>query len=244
MFWHLVQSEILKMRKTNIWLLLFVSPLLAFAVGLATTETMERTINEWTTTLLMMTPVHTILFLPLIIGVFTSFICRYEHKDGGWKQLLSLPVKRTQVYVSKFSLVMSLIALNQILFMLCWISVGLIKGFSDPFPTLVMFKSLVGGWIASLPLASIMLLVSMAWSSFAAPLALNVVFTLPNILVANSETYAPYYPWVQPFLTMIPKGDGPWGGFFVSFESIIFAIIGGFVIFFASGLVYIRRKAV
>ncbi len=85
----------------------------------------------------------------------------------------------------------------------------------------------------------------MAWSSFAAPLAFNVVFTVPNILVANSETYAPFYPWVQPFLTMIPKGgEGPWGGFFMSFESLVYAIIGGFILFFASGLIYINKKAV
>lgn len=243
MFLNLVQSELLKMRKTYVWLLLFVSPLLAFVVGLASVQLDEAT-NDWITPLTIMTPVHTILFLPLLIGVFTSFICRYEHKDGGWKQLLSLPVQRTHVYMSKYFLVMVMIAANQILFMLGWVLVGLLSGITDPFPAGTMVKSLVGGWIATLPLAALMLLVSMAWSSFAAPLALNVVFTLPNILVANSETYAPYYPWVQPFLTMIPKGEGPWGGFFLSFESLIFPISGGFIVFFVSGLVYIRRKAV
>lgn len=244
MFIHLLLSEILKMRKTHVWLLLFVSPFLATVAALAANPPIEEAANEWSLTLLIMTPMHTILFLPLIIGVFTSFICRYEHKNGGWKQLLSLPVKRTHVYMSKFLLVMLLIALNQLIFMGGWIVVGLAKGFTDPFPMEIIVKSILGGWISTLPLAAIMLLVSMAWSSFAAPLAFNVFFTMPNILVANSETYAPYYPWVQPFLTMIPKEGGPWGGFFVSFESIIYAITLGFIIFFVSGLVYIQRKAV
>ena len=243
MFWNLVQSEMLKMRKTTIWLLLFVSPSLAFVVGLAT-PAIEGLPNQWVAPLLTMTQVHSLLFLPLIIGIFTSFICRFEHQNGGWKQLLSLPVLRTHVYMSKFSLVMALIAIIQLLFTYSWIFIGLIKGFTDPFPMMVMLKSIVGGWIATLPLVALLLLVSMAWASFAAPLALNVVFTLPNILVANSETLAPYYPWVQPFLTMIPKAEGPWGGFFVSLESIIFAIAGAFVVFFASGLVYIHKKAV
>jgi len=43
---------------------------------------------------------------------------------------------------------------------------------------------------------------------------------------------------------MIPKDDGPWGGFFISFESIIYAIIGGFLLFFISGFIYIEKKAV
>jgi hypothetical protein len=243
MFWNLVQSELLKIRKTTIWLLLFVSPSLAFLGGLGT-PSIEGIPNEWLAPLLTMTQIHSLLFFPLIIGVFTSFICRFEHQNGGWKQLLSLPVRRTHVYMAKFSLIMALIAMIQLLFTCSWLLIGLIKGFTDPFPMLEMLKSVVGGWIATLPLVALLLLVSMAWTSFAAPLALNVIFTLPNILVANSETFAPYYPWVQPFLMMIPKADGPWGGFFVSFESIIFAIIGAFVVFFASGLVYIHKKAV
>lgn len=244
MFWNLVQSEFLKMRKTYIWLLLFVSPAFAFVAGFLT-EQVEGAPNEWVIPLVIMTPIHTILFLPLIIGVFTSFLCRYEHKNGGWKQLLSLPVKRTNVYLSKFFLTIMLIAINQGLVLVAWLAIGFIKGFEDPIPYDVMVRSFVGGWIATLPLAAIMLLISMAWASFAAPLAFNVVFTVPNILVANSETYAPFYPWVQPFLTMIPKGgEGPWGGFFMSFESLVYAIIGGFILFFVSGLIYINKKAV
>ncbi|MDQ0231394.1 ABC transporter permease [Metabacillus malikii] len=244
MLWRLIQSDFLKMRKTYIWLLLFVSPVLAFAGGYLT-EQVEGVPNEWIVPLVMMTPIHTILFLPLIIGVFTSFLCRFEHKNGGWKQLLSLPVKRTNVYLSKFILTMMLIAVNQGLVLVAWLAVGFLKGFEDPIPYDIMLRSFVGGWISTLPLAAIMLFISMAWSSFAAPLAFNVIFTVPNILVANSETFAPYYPWVQPFLTMIPRdGTGPWGGFFLSFESIAYAIIGGFILFFASGLVYINKKAV
>ncbi|XQY91569.1 ABC transporter permease [Metabacillus sp. HB246100] len=244
MFWSLVSSEIIKLRKTKIWLLHFISPFLASAIALAANPPIEPGVNAWTMTLLIMTPMHTLLFLPLLIGVFTSFICRFEHKNGGWKQLLSLPVKRRNVYLSKFFLVMLLIALNQLVFAAGWLLVGVIKGYSDSIPFLIIWKGIVGGWIATLPLTALLLLISMAWSSFAAPLALNVVLTIPNIMVANSETYAPYYPWVQPFLTMIPKDDGPWGGFFISFESIIYAIIGGFLLFFISGFVYIEKKTV
>ncbi|MGG3926832.1 ABC transporter permease [Metabacillus fastidiosus] len=243
MFWHVIQSDILKMRKTNIWLLLFISPSLAFSTGLVT-EKEQGIPNDWVFYLLIMTIAHSILFLPLIIGVFTSFVCRYEHQNGGWKQLLSLPVSRTHVYLSKFLIVTFLITINQLLFIVSLFIISLIKGFADPIPVDIILKTALGGLMASLPLIAFMLLISMAWSSFAAPLALNVIFTLPNIMVANSEKYAPFYPWVQPFLTMMPKDEGPWGGFFVSIESIIFPIIGGFILFFISGLLYIKKKAV
>ncbi|RFU62817.1 ABC transporter permease [Peribacillus glennii] len=239
----LIQTEFFKIRKTNILSLVFVSPILATMVGFSITQ-IEASPNDWVTPLIFMTFVHALIFLPLLIGVFSSFVCRYEHLHGGWKQLLSLPVRREQVYLAKFIVVISMIALNQLLFAAGWIGIGLVKGFSDPFPFEVLSKVLMGGWIATLPLAAVMLWVSMAWASFAAPLALNVIFTLPNILIANSEKFAPYYPWIQPFLTMVPPGEESWGALFVSFESIVFAIMGGFIIFFMGGLIYIRRKTV
>ncbi|MFB9761002.1 ABC transporter permease [Ectobacillus funiculus] len=242
MLWALITTEYFKIRKTRILSLLFISPVFAGVVGFATSDLLSG--SKWLASLLAMSVTHSLLLLPLIIGVLASFICRYEHLHGGWKQLLSLPVRREHVYLAKFIMIAVLIAVNQLLFGISWILVGAVKGFTDPIPLEALWKSLAGGWISTLPLAALLLFVSMAWSSFAAPLALNVVFTLPNILVANSKQYAPYYPWVQPFLTMLPKGDGPWGGFFTSFESLIFAICGSLLLFFAAGLLYIRQKAI
>lgn len=243
MLWSLITTEYFKISKTRILSLLFISPVLAGAVGLAASDSLSGS-NKWLASLLFMSATHSLLLLPLMIGVLASFICRYEHLHGGWKQLLCLPVRREQVYLAKFIVIALLIAFNQLLFGVSWIIVGAVKGFTDPIPLEALWKSLAGGWISTLPLAALLLFVSIAWSSFAAPLALNVIFTLPNILVANSKQYAPYYPWVQPFVTMLPRGDGPWGGFFISFESLIFAICGSFLLFFTAGLLYIRQKAI
>ena len=80
----------------------------------------------------------------------------------------------------------------------------------------------------------------------AAPLAVNVILTLPNILVVNSEDYAPYYPWAQPMLAMLPKGMGPseFGAFGLSAVALFGVILGSFAVFFAGGWLYFTRKAV
>jgi hypothetical protein len=104
--------------------------------------------------------------------------------------------------------------------------------------------SVLGGWIACLPLAALQMAVSSAWSSFAAPMALNVVFTFPNILVANSADYGPYYPWVQPLLAMVPRTKESFGAFNVPAETLFLVILGSFVLFLAGGLIYFQRKAV
>lgn len=237
--WKVIRFELLKLKKSPIWLLVFVSPALSSLVGLVESE-----INNWLITLGTMAFLHAMLFLPLLTGMFAAFVCRYEHIGGGWKMVLAMPVTRTSVYMVKFLLVLGLLALTQLLFMGGLLLVGEIKGYSGEIPWEMILKSIWGGWIACMPLAALQMFVSVAWSSFAAPMAVNVMFTLPNILVANSEKYGPYYPWAQPLLAMIPASNDSFRAFLVSAETFFFIIIGSFFLFFVSGYVYFQRKEI
>lgn len=239
---RIFSSELLKLRKSPIWLLVLVSPVIAALIGL-----LGRLLdagNDWAMLLSQMALLHALLFMPLLAGVFSAFVCRYEHAGGGWKQLLALPVSRSSVYLAKFALVLGLLAITQLLFVAALLAVGAIRGFSAPIPWGTIWTSALGGWIACMPLAALQLAVSVAWSSFAAPLAVNVIFTLPNMLVANSETYGPYYPWAQPLLAMLPASDQSFGAFNVPALTLFVVIFGSFALFFALGLGYFMRKAV
>ncbi|RAV19318.1 ABC transporter permease [Paenibacillus contaminans] len=242
-FVRILRSEWLKLRKSNIWLLIFVSPALASLVGFVSQSEAGKG-EEWLLLFSYMGVTHALLFLPLLTGVFAAFICRYEHGGGGWKQVLALPISRTQLFVAKLTLVVALLAVSQLLFGAGLLAIGSFKGFASPVPWAILLRGLLGGLVATLPLAALQLSVSIAWASFAAPLALNVIFTLPNMLVANSATYGPYYPWAQPMLAMLPSSEDSFGAFNVSFETLLFVICGSFALFFVSGLAYFRRKEI
>ena len=237
-----LRTELLKLRKSSIWLLIFISPVLASLAGFG--QSLEDTPFKWEMTLGTMAFLHALLFYPLLSGVFSAFVCRYEHLGGGWKQLLAMPVSRGNVYIAKFILVISLLALTQVLFTGGLILVAQLKGFEEAIPWKVITTSVLGGWLACLPLAALQLFVSTAWSSFAAPLALNVIFTLPNILVVNSAKFGPYYPWAQPFLLMLPSSEDSFGALNVPLETLLIVIAGSFILFFLSGLTYFIRKEV
>lgn len=238
------QSEFLKLRKSTIWLLIFISPILSTIAGLAINLGEAAKGYEWVNIISSMAFIHALLFLPLLTGVFSAFVCRYEHIGGGWKQLLSMPVSRSSVYITKLLIVLGLIALSQLLFFIGFIIVIKIKGITGPILMGEVFKSVLGGWIACMPLAALQMFVSVLWSSFAAPLAINVVLTIPNILIANSEKFGPYYPWTQPVLAMVPHSDESFGAFNIPFETLLLVIIGSFILFFLSGLMYFQRKEV
>lgn len=186
---------------------------------------------------------YALLFLPLITGVLASVICRYEHQAGGWKQLLALPVTRGKVLLAKYVLLMLLVLVIQLLYLVSIYGVGIIKGFTDPFPLEIVWKSIVGGWVATFPLVALQLWMSILFKSFAAPFAVNVIFTLPSILAINSERFGPYYPWAQPF-SMMYIADNTDDLFFIPWDQLLTVIGGSFVIFYTCSLVYFYRKAI
>ncbi|MBP1991448.1 ABC transporter permease [Paenibacillus eucommiae] len=240
--WGVIQAEILKLRKSPIWLLIFVSPILSVVLGMA--ESFNEDLDPWLGTLALMAFLHAMLFLPLLTGVFAAFVCRYEHVGGGWKQMLALPVSRSSVYLVKLAMVMLLLAVVQVLIVGGLLLLGTIKGYTAPIPWYEISWAVIGGWVACLPLAALQMAVSTAWASFAAPLAVNVIFTLPNMLIVNSAEYGPYYPWAQPLLAMVPFGDQGFGAFNVGPTTLFIVILGSFAIFLVSGLIHFTRKAI
>lgn len=239
----ILQSEWYKLRKSKMIPLILTGPMIGLIIGLSVGFEDDFDVNKWYIALLSMNLTYALLFLPLISGIFASLICRYEHQAGGWKQLLALPVTRGRVFVAKYVLIMLLVLAMQLLYLISIYAVGMIKGYADPFPMEIVWKSIFGGWVATFPLVALQLWMSVMFKSFAAPFAVNVIFTLPAIIVANSEQFGPYYPWVQPFF-MMNIGGSTEEVFFVPWDQLITVVGGSFMLFFIGGYLYFQRKAV
>ncbi|AZK45443.1 ABC transporter permease [Paenibacillus lentus] len=241
-FLRILSAESLKMSRSGIWLIILASPLLSLLIGALVS--VPAGADPWPIILGAMVMLHGMLFLPIMAGLFAAFICRYEHTGGGWKQLLVLPVSRTGVYLAKFAVVTALLALSQLFFLVSLIAAVSFHDFPGPMPWGMFFRSIIGGWIACLPLVALQLGVSLNWASFAAPLALNVSLTIPNMLIVNSSTYGPFYPWAQPLLAMMPSGEADFGAFNLPYPSLLITVLGSFLLFCLTGLTYFRRKEI
>ncbi|MFD1736508.1 ABC transporter permease [Bacillus salitolerans] len=239
LFMRIFSAEILKWRKTKIYQLILLSPIISMAS--AVSGEFDMSDNRWLNTYVAMIFTHGTLFLPMVTGVFAGYLCRYEHLDGGWKQMLTLPIHRSHLYFVKFTTIMLLIAIMQLLLLPGLFLAGTIKGITDPIPYELLLRGITGGWIATFPLVALQLWVSSAWKSFAAPMAINVIFTIPSILAVNSETYGPIYPWAQPFLAMLPFSEQG-GIFFFSVQTLVLVIFGSFLLFYIGGLRMFTRR--
>ncbi|WP_342553979.1 ABC transporter permease [Paenibacillus sp. FSL R7-0652] len=238
-YFRILSAERLKMAKSPVWLLILISPLIALLIGL-----LSSTSGNWGALLGVMVTLHGMLLLPMLTGVFTSFVCRFEHAGGGWKQLLVLPLTRAGLYLGKFTIVLSLLAGTQLLLFGMIVLVGLIQGHVDPVPWGFLAGKLLLGLLACVPLAALQMFVSLIWSSFAAPLALNFALTIPNILVVNSASFGPYYPWAQPMILMVPIEGAGFGAYNVPLTSLLTVVGGSAVLFIAVGMIYFAKKEV
>ncbi|MGZ9587306.1 ABC transporter permease [Paenibacillus marinisediminis] len=235
---RVMRSELIKLKRNRLMSLLLVSPLLALVIGyMFPVETNNP--HAWGMMLSMMAAAHSILFLPLLSGIIASSLCRYEHANGGWKQTLALPVSRTHVYVVKLLLVAGLLLVIQLLFLAAVLGVGWYKGFPGT-PWDLLLRSVLGGYVTTLSLAMLQLFVSTVWANFAAPMTINVILTLPNLLVIQSK-YAPYYPWSQPALAMLPRDINEFG-LNIPLDMLLMVSGTSFIVFFVLGLVYFNKK--
>lgn len=241
---RILSAERLKLSGSFIWLLVIISPLIALPVGALADIRQDGGATSWQVLLSVMSLMHALLFLPVLTGLFAALICRAEHSDGGWKLMLSLPVTRTSMYLAKFIIIMTLLACVQLAFLIALLGIGLYREAEGAVPWPLLLSSLLGGWFACLPLAALQLGVSQGWSSFGAPLALNVSLTLPNMLIVNSATYGPYYPWAQPLLAMSPFGGEDFGAFALPAQTLMLVVSVSLIVFLGAGLLAFRRKAV
>ncbi|KUH43844.1 ABC transporter permease (plasmid) [Bacillus mycoides] len=237
---RLFLAEFHKIKKTKIWLLLFISPLLTGMLTYLKVSDTLASLNNWEIIYSFASIIHAMIFLPLLTGIFTAFICRHDHLHGGWKQLLVQPIKRYQLYCTKAIFVLFFIIITQLLFLLEIIIVGSICGITGPFPTTYIFKSLIGGIFTTLPLIALQMWLSAIWSSFAAPMVVCVGLTIPGMIISQSERFGPIYPWSQPLLAMLPSGSET-GLLFISTKSILIVLIS-FIVLFAGGLINFNKK--
>lgn len=239
----LLRTEWFKLRKTNILPFILLGPIIVFLISFAiSVNEPELQGYKYIYAFLNANLAYAVMFLPLITGVLATLICRYEHQAGGWKQLFSLPTTRGAIYMAKFLVVALLLFVMQLLVLVALLAAGTLKGYGEPFPLELVTRGIIGGWLATLPLLALLLWLSTIFHSVAAPFAVNIIFTVPNMMVLNSK-YAPYYPWSQPFLMMnLHKEES--GLFYAPLGQLSLVIGGSFLLFFAAGYIYLQRKEV
>lgn len=169
---RLLKTEVIKLRRSALWLIFLGVPVIPAALGSVNyMYNIEILKNEWYSLWTQHTLFSDYFFLPILIGVYCSYLMGLEYSDGGLTKILSMPVRRTYIYISKL-ITASVMVLSSIV----WIGIlffisGKICGISSDFP----FKDAAVwcglGALGGIAMASLQLMLSVFTKSFGIPVA-------------------------------------------------------------------------
>ncbi|MGG4343741.1 ABC transporter permease [Paenibacillus lautus] len=203
----LLRAEGMKLQWSIIFLLIVLDTLINSAMGAMQLQSLRDFFPpSWSTLYIHSVNLHSMFFYPLYSGIVASLLCLYEHKDGGWKITMSLPVPRYKIFYAKYIWLVGILALVQIVFLLGYLGAGYLVKAPERIPWETLLYSVIGGWIGVLPLAALQLMVSIRVRNFGASLAMSIGYVVPNIVLTGFHSaIGAWLPFTIPYYVMMPQ---------------------------------------
>ncbi|WP_428911615.1 ABC transporter permease [Niallia sp. Krafla_26] len=207
----LLWLELYKQKKGWIWLFLVVIPSgTTLAMFLDFTirydyllDTAQPGFSSWD---LLLLENHRILgwglFVPMFIGIIYAFLYQVEESQNSWKKILSLPVQRESVYVSKFLVGVVLSSLLILLNMLGLLLVGKIMNFPEQIEWGKYFSYVGKQILMILAVASIHNWLSSYFKNMIIPIVIGFAgVILSSFVIFSFPETATVYPYAFVFFT-------------------------------------------
>ncbi|SFJ59468.1 ABC transporter permease [Thermoflavimicrobium dichotomicum] len=245
MFFDVIITDWIKIRRSVVWWIMLAVPIFISIIGVNNymehldvfqKENLLGWMGAWTQVEFL----YGMVLLPIVISVYVSLLCRYEHLGGGWKQMLSYPITRTSVYLSKMVWSMILVGLTNVVMLVVFLALGSIWGVQGEIPWSTFLTMMINGWIATFTLIAIQLWVSTQWDNFSVPIILNFIFVFPNIFISNTKM-GMFFPWSQPVYAMTPADRLE---YVQPLPYFYLAVCLGFLIFIIGGLWHFHRSEI
>lgn len=169
-----VSAEWLKLRHSRIVLVLAVLPVISLLIGGANFYFNQDVLrNGWYSLWSQISLFYGEFFLPILIAICCSYLCRLEHINRNWHMILAIPVSVAHVYLAKWVVSSILILFTQAFFLgLYWLA-GTFFSLPQPFPIETIGWT-IRGWYASLSIIALQLGLSLRIRSFATPIGISL----------------------------------------------------------------------
>lgn len=169
------RTECMKLRRSMIWLALAVLPLLSAALGTFNyLNNLGILTDQWYSLWTQHELFYCTLFAPALTGVYCAYVCRLEHLNHNWNQVMTLPVTPARIFLSKLMVVSLLSLLTQAVSGLLFLISGKLAGLTAPVPPEVLLW-LARGWLSLTVQAAILLCAALLVRSFAIPVGLGIL---------------------------------------------------------------------
>ena len=195
-----IEMEFLKLKRSNIFLLSIMGailpPLLMFIATFAFDETQTFEMLFSSVNMYM-----SALFAILLFAIMISYLFGREYNEHTLKTMLTIPVSRGKFLMSKYIMFLAWILILTVVTIMSTMAFGFVAGL-DGFSIKIVVDSFL-----ELLFANVLLFLTFSPFVFVSLLITNMVpamvggagLTLVNMLIYG-QTWAPYVPWVCPYL--------------------------------------------
>ncbi|WP_338655947.1 ABC transporter permease [Sporosarcina psychrophila] len=199
---RIMASEFLKIKRKMILFLVLLGPM-----GVIGLEAVNFGIRyDWLTEVYkddlwvgLIGEVSMLSIITILIGltILTSMIANIEHQTNAWKQLLALPISKTQVFTGKVLLSIFLLLISCFFLAVGTIVLGIALKFGTDIPYLYLLKMCFFPCLAALPFIILQIWLAITLKNQAIPLTFGI---LGAIISMYSMNFADWVPWKWPLL--------------------------------------------
>ncbi len=173
MFFKMLKAERMKLKRSPIWIAFVLMPIVPAFLGtvnyLGNIEILQ---SEWYSLWTQHTLFTCYFFLPIMIGIYCSYIMHEEENNRNWNKVLTMPQGRNMIFISKLIMAGSMILLSELWIGALFVISGKIVGLTSPVPWDKILIWCGFGTLGGLVMASIQLLISLFIKNFALPIAI------------------------------------------------------------------------
>ena len=197
MILQLYKAERMKLRRSPIWLVFIIVPAVpAFLGTMNYLNNIEILRSEWFSLWTQHTLFTSYFFLPILLGLYCSYLMRLEKNNRNLTKLLTLPISRKELFVAKL-----LSAGKIILFTEVWIGVlflisGKIAGLTAKPPVGSLVIWCLFGTLGGIAMAALQLIVSLLCDSFALPVGISFAGGISGLMAMSKGG------WMYPYSLM------------------------------------------
>jgi len=194
MLFRTLRAERIKLHHSPVWLAFLILPILPAIMGTFNyLQNVAILQDQWYSLWTQHTLFTCYFFLPALIGVYCSYLCRLEHMHHNWNTVMTAPVPVTYIYFSKLVIASVMVLLTQVWIGVLFVIFGKLCGLTAPIPP-ELTAWLLWGVIGGIVICALQLCVSLVIRSFAVPVGIALIGGIAG-LAAFAKGYGAWFPY-------------------------------------------------
>ena len=207
MFYCVIKSEFIKMRRAPVWVAFLALPLLAAVMGTFNyQQNTDALTKEWYSLWTQHTLFASFFFMPALIGIQCACQWRFEHMGNNWNGLMAQPVAPWAIVTGKLAVTALFVLLTQAFTGLLFYVSGKYAGLTGPPPSELVGWLMLGA-LGGVAIGAVQLTLSMCIRSFAIPVGIALGGGIVGLGAAHAG-FGMYFPYSLLSLGMNANGMG------------------------------------